>query len=91
MSMSMKGLLTLFLLAIVGLAITPAIQTNVDYITAIDQTDRPGQTTSQNASGIIWPDNLTGASRTIVLLFPMFWVVLMIAVPVTYIVVWIRT
>ena len=88
---NLRGLLTIVILAIVGLALTPSIQTNVTHVTAIDQTDRPGQSASENATGIIWGDNLTrGPARNICLLFPMFWVILMIAIPVAYVAIWLR-
>jgi len=70
---SLSGLITVFLLAIVGLALTPTVQASVtDLLTG------PGTY------------NLSGTSATILALFPMFWVILMIAIPVAYIAVWLR-
>ena len=87
---TMTGLLTIFLISIVGLALTPSIKSNVDHVTSIDDTDRPGYSAKENATGIIG-DNLTrGSARNILLLFPMFWVILMIAIPVTYVTLWLR-
>lgn len=85
------GLITAFLMIIVGLALTPTIQSSTDYITAIDNVDRPGYSAKENATGKILGDNLTrGAARTIVLLLPMFWIILMIVTPVVYIGAWLR-
>lgn len=86
----MTTLISVFLLAIVGLALTPSIIQSVGSMTVIDQTDRPGQTASQNATGIIWPNNLTGTSRTMMVLFPVFWIILMIAIPVAYVSFWLK-
>jgi len=71
---NLAGLITVFLLAIVGLALTPTIGEQVDICVA-----------SGAGKG-----NLTGAAKTIMELFPMFWVILMIAIPVAYIAVWLR-
>jgi hypothetical protein len=69
---SLSGLISVFLLAIVGLALTPTIQENVANITGVGG------------------NNLTGSARAIMLLFPMFWVILMIAIPVAYIAIWLK-
>ena len=69
---NMSGLIKVFLLSIVGLALTPTIQENVASVTG----------TGGN--------NLTGSARAIMLLFPMFWVILMIAIPVAYVAVWLK-
>lgn len=72
---NLAGLISVFLLTIVGLALTPTIQANV---------------TSLIASGASGDGNLTGSAATIMGLFPMFWVILMIAIPVAYIAVWLK-
>lgn len=69
---SIAGLIQVFLLAVVGLALTPVIQESVTNVTG--------------TGGF----NLTGSARTIMLLFPMFWVILMIAIPVAYVAIWLR-
>ena len=85
-----KGLITAFLLIIIGLALTPTIQSNITYITSIDDTDRPGYSNYENSTGIIG-DNLTrGAARNIVLMLPMFWVIMMILIPAYYVGRWLK-
>ena len=79
--MNMKGLIYILLLSIVGLAFTPSIQSSVSYITHANN-----GTSGFPAGG----NNLTGSSRTILALFPLFWVILMIAFPVTYVAVWLK-
>ena len=66
------GLISVFLLAIVGLALTPTIQESVVGVTGVGG------------------NNLTGPARAIMLLFPLFWVILMIAIPVAYIAIWLK-
>jgi len=75
---SMSGLLKVLVLCIVGLAITPSIN---------------AQTVRITASGSLGDLNLTlaGSTRAIISLFPMFWVILMIAIPVAYISMWMKT
>jgi hypothetical protein len=70
---NMAGLIAVFLLSIVGLALTPTIQENVLAVTGVGA------------------NNLTGAALAIMQLFPLFWVILMIAIPVAYIAVWLKT
>ena len=85
-----KGLITAFLLIVIGLALTPTIQNNVDYVTSIDDTDRPGYSNVENSTGIIG-DNLTrGAARTTMLMVPLFWVILMILIPAYYVGKWLK-
>jgi len=69
---NMSGLIKVFLLSIVGLALTPTIQENVTGVTGTGG------------------DNLTGSAKAIMELFPMFWVILMIAIPVAYVAVWLK-
>lgn len=64
----LSGIIFVFLLSIVGLALTPTIQT------------------SSTTAAV----NMTGAAKTIIALFPLFWAILMIAIPVAAVVVWLR-
>lgn len=81
---SISGLISLFLLCIVGLALTPIVQENVAGITG-DVMD--------NSSGtpVYYYDNLTGSSRTLMKMFPLFWVILMIAIPVAGVSVYLKS
>jgi len=74
---NITGLISICVMAVVGLALTPSIQ---------------GQVTRFLASGKTGDLNLTisGSTRAIISLFTLFWVILMIAIPVAYIVVWLR-
>ena len=69
---NMAGLIAVFLLSIVGLALTPTIQESVSAVTGVGG------------------NNLTGAALTVMALFPLFWVILMIAIPVAYIAIWLK-
>ena len=69
---SIGGLISLFLLCVVGMALTPIIQEQVVNITGVGG------------------NNLTGSARTIMLMFPLFWVILMIAIPVAGVAVYLR-
>jgi len=71
---NLGGLISVFLLSIVGLALTPTVQAQVTDLVA-------------TGSG---KGNLTGSAKAIMNLFPMFWVILMIAIPVAYIAVWLK-
>lgn len=70
----MSGLISVFLLAIVGLALTPSVVTSVTTVV----TPTAGQY------------NISGAALTMMNLFPMFWTILMIAIPVAYVALWLR-
>ena len=72
---NLGGLITVFLLSIVGLALTPTVQASVTNLLE----------TATTGDG-----NLTGSAAAIMGLFPMFWVILMIAIPVAYISVWLK-
>lgn len=74
---NMSGLISILVLCIVGLALTPSIQ---------------GQVTLFLASGSVGDLNLTisGSTRAIISLFPLFWVILMITIPTAYIAIWLR-
>jgi len=69
---SIGGLISLFLLCVVGLALTPIIVSSVAGITGTGG------------------DNLTGSASTIMEMFPLFWVILMIAIPVAGVAVYLR-
>ena len=69
---SIGGLISLFLLCVVGMALTPIIQEQVTAITG---------------AGV---GNLTGSAKTIMLMFPLFWVILMIAIPVAGVAVYLK-
>ena len=71
---NLAGLISVFLLSIVGLALTPTVQSQVTSLVA-------------SGAGM---GNLTGSAKAIMELFPMFWVILMIAIPVAYIAVWLK-
>ncbi len=75
------GLITLFLLCVVGMALTPIIQEQVTVITW-----------ANNGTAGFPPlgYNLTGSARTIMLMFPLFWVILMIAIPVAGVAVYLK-
>lgn len=72
---SMAGLIKILVLAIVGLALTPTIQ---------------AQVTTVLANSVTGDLNMTGPGRAIIGLFPLFWVILMITIPVAYISVWLK-
>lgn len=77
----MGGLISLFLLCVVGLALTPIIYGNVADITHANN-----GTVGFPAGGT----NLTGSARTILAMFPLFWVVLMIAIPVAGVAIYLK-
>jgi len=72
---NISGLIKILVLAIVGLALTPSIQALVTT------------TIAHTVTGDI---NMSTTSRSIIGLFPLFWVILMIAIPVTYIAIWLK-
>lgn len=65
---SLGGLIMVFLLSIVGLALSPTVASSVTTAAA----------------------NFTGAASTILELFPLFWAMLMVAIPIAYVIVWLR-
>lgn len=73
----MGGLMMIFLMIVIGLALTPTVQNQVILGTGI-----------QNAT---WPGNLTGAARAIYLLVPLFWIILVIAIGLAGIIIWLRS
>ncbi|MBA7602420.1 hypothetical protein ES703_09509 [subsurface metagenome] len=75
---NMGGLLKLVILSVVGLSLTPSIQAQVTRITA------SGATGDLNLT-------LAGATRAIIGLFPLFWIILMVAIPVYFISIWLKT
>lgn len=70
------GIVIIFLMIVIGLALTPTVQDLVIGATGI-------------ANGT-WPGNLSGAARAIYLLIPLFWIILVIAVGLAGIIVWLR-
>lgn len=70
---NITGLISAFLMVVVGLALTPTIQNAVTDFTT--------------GAGTY---NLTGSALAIGKLIPMFWIILMIAVPVAYIGMWLK-
>lgn len=72
----MGGIVVIFLMVIIGLALTPTVQEQVILATGV-----------ANAS---WPGNLSGASRAIFLLVPLFWVILVIGVALAGIIIWLK-
>jgi len=78
---SIGGLISLFLLCVVGLALTPIINSSVADIVHANN-----GTAGFPAEG----NNLTGSSRTIMAMFPLFWVILMIAIPVASVAVYLK-
>ena len=79
---SIGGLINLFLLCVVGLALTPIIQSSVAGITHANN-----GTSGFPAGGT----NLTGSARTILVMFPLFWVILMIVIPVAGVAVYLKS
>ena len=69
------GLISILVLSIVGLALTPSINALVTT------------TIAHATTGDI---NMSATARAIVGLFPLFWVILMISIPTAYIAVWLR-
>lgn len=72
----MGGIVVIFLMIIIGLALTPTVQEQVILATGV-----------ANAT---WPGNLSGAARAIFLLTPLFWVILVIGVGLAGIIVWLK-
>ncbi|MBA7491421.1 hypothetical protein ES702_01966 [subsurface metagenome] len=72
----MSGIIIIFLMMVIGLALTPTVQDLVIGATGV-----------ANAS---YPGNLTGAARAIYLLVPLFWVIIVVAVGLAGIIVWLR-
>jgi len=69
------GLISILVLSIVGLALTPSINALVTT------------TIATGASGNL---NMSATSRAILGLFPLFWVILMLSIPVAYIAIWLK-
>ena len=77
----MGGIMTIFLLIVIGLALTPAVQEQV--LTAT--------TGEYNATDGTGAGNLTGAARAIYRLVPLFWIILVIGIGLAGIIVWLKT
>ena len=72
----MGGIMAIFLLIVVGLALTPTVQEQVLFATGV-----------ANAS---FPGNLSGAAAAIYRLVPLFWVILVIGIGLAGIVIWLK-
>ena len=72
----MGGIITIFIMIVIGLALTPTVQEQVILATGV-----------ANAT---WPGNLSGAAAAIYALIPLFWVILVIGIGLAGIVVWLR-
>lgn len=66
----------IFVILIVGIALTPTVTELVIGATGV-----------ANAS---FPGNLTGAARAIYLLVPLFWVIIIVAVALAGVVIWLK-
>lgn len=73
----MGGIMAIFLLIVVGLALTPTVQEQVILATGV-----------ANAT---WPGNLSGAAAAIYALVPLFWVILVVGIGLAGIVVWLKS
>ena len=79
---STKTLIMVFIMAIVGLAFTPSIS---EAITLVTWTNNGTAGFPPTGTG-----NLTGPARAVASLFPLFWVIGLIAIPVYYVRVWLK-
>jgi len=80
---STRVLILVFIMAVVGLAFTPSISEAVTLITHVNNGTAGFPPTGTG--------NLTGAARTVVALFPLFWVIGLIAIPVYYVRMWLTS
>lgn len=74
------GIIAIFLMVIIGLALTPSVTELVLSST----------THSYNAISGAGPGNLSGAARAIYRLVPLFWVLLVVAVGLAGLAVWLK-
>ncbi len=72
----MGGIMAIFLMVVVGLALTPTVQEQVILATGV-----------ANAT---WPGNLSGAAAAIYNLIPLFWVILVVGIGMAGIIVWLK-
>lgn len=72
----MGGIMALFLMIVVGLALTPTVQEQVILATGV-----------ANAS---WPGNLSGAAAAIYNLVPLFWIILVVGIGLAGIILWLK-
>jgi hypothetical protein len=72
----MGGIIAIFLMIVIGLALTPTVQQQVILATGV-----------ANAT---WPGNLSGAARAIFLLTPLFWIILVVGIGLAGVVIWLR-
>lgn len=71
-----SGVLLIFIMMIIGIALTPAVQEQVLFATGV-----------ANAT---WPGNLSGAAAAIYSLIPLFWIILVLGVGMAGIFVWLK-
>ena len=76
----MGGLIMIFLMIIIGLALTSTVQEQTLLATS-------GEYNATDGTGA---GNLTGAARAIYLLVPLFWIILVVAVGLAGIIVWLN-
>ena len=72
----MGGIMLIFLMMVIGLALTPTIQEQVIGATGI-----------ANAS---YPGNLSGSAKAIYQMIPLFWVIIVLAVTMAGVHVWLK-
>jgi len=76
----MGGIMLIFLMIVIGLALTPTIQEQVLFATS----------GTYNATSGVGAGNLTGGARAIYLLVPLFWVILVLAVGLAGVSIWLK-
>ena len=74
------GIMAIFLMIIVGLALTPTVQEQVLLATS-------GTYNATDGTGI---GNLSGAAAAIYRLVPLFWVILVVGIGMAGIIIWLR-
>jgi len=77
----MGGLMVLFVMIIIGLALTPTVQESVLGLTS----------GTYNATDGTGAGNVSGAARAIVRLVPLFWIILVLGVGLAGIVIWLKS
>lgn len=76
----MSGVMIIFLMIVIGLALTPTVQELVLTATS-------GTYNATDGTGI---GNLSGAAAAIYLLIPLFWVILVVGIGMAGIMVWLK-
>lgn len=72
----MGGIMAIFLMIVIGLALTPTVQEQVLFATG-----------TANAT---YPGNLSGAAAAIYALIPLFWIILVVGVGMAGIIIWLK-